>query len=145
MTFPVELPNGPPNAPTEQEKVRARHHLGYLNVQEAYTFVLGTPAGVETQFLIEGALKRILPAAMPKFRELLDKCDCTEGERFENQDALIASKVGSIELRGREGQVALAQNYNYWRQGLANLLGIDPNPYDKRGDLTDSMNVRVQG
>jgi hypothetical protein len=142
VTAPVQLPP----LPTDEEKVRARHHLGFLNVQEAYTFVLGTPAGVETQFAIEGALNRILPAAMPKFRELLAKCDATEEQRFDDQDALVAKKVGSIDLSGREGQVAQAMNYNYWRQSLANLLGIYENPYDKRADLAlGGVNARVVG
>lgn len=132
--------------PTAEEKVRARHHLGFLNVDEAYTFVLGTPAGVETQFIIEGALNRILPSAMPLFRELLAKCDATEAQRFDDQDSLVASRVGSIELRGREGQVAQAMQYDYWRQGLANLMGIYVNPFDKRTDLSGGgLNVRVQG
>lgn len=135
-----------PALPTDEEKVRARHHLGFLNVQEAYTFVLGTPAGVETQFIVEGALNRMLPAAMPLFRELLARCDATEAQRFEDQDSLVASRVGSIELRGREGQVAQALQYDYWRQGLANLLGIYVNPFDKRSDLSASgVNARVEG
>lgn len=132
--------------PTEEEKVRARHHLGFLNVDEAYTFVLGTPAGIETQFIIEGALNRIRPPAMPLFRELLAKCDATEAQRFDDQDSLVASRVGSIELRGREGQLAQAMQYDYWRQGLANLMGIYVNPFDKRTDLNNGgVNVRVQG
>ena len=140
--MPLQLPP----LPTDEEKVRCRHHLGFLNVQEAYTFVLGTPAGVETQFVIEGALNRILPAAMPLFRELLAKCDATEAQRFEDQDSLVASKVGTIDLRGREGQVAQAMQYDYWRQGLSNLLGIYVNPFDKRTDISGGgLNVRVQG
>lgn len=141
--MPVQLPQ----VPTDEEKVRCRHHLGFLNVQEAYTFVLGTPAGVETQFIIEGALNRMLPAALPLFRELLAKCDSTEAQRFEDQEALVASKVGSIDLRGREGQVGLALQYDYWRQGLANLLGIYVNPFDKRSDVSGGggLNVRVEG
>lgn len=139
------MPAQLPPLPTDEEKVRARHHLGFLNVQEAYTFVLGTPAGVETQFIIEGALNRMLPAAVPLFRELLAKCDSTEAQRFDDQEALVASKVGGIDLRGREGQIGLALQYDYWRQGLANLLGIYVNPFDKRTDLGGGLNVRVEG
>jgi hypothetical protein len=132
--------------PTPEERVKARHHLGFLNVSEVYTFVLGTPAAVETQFAIEGALNRILPEAMPLFRELLAKCDQTEAQRFDNQDSHVASRVGSIELRGREAQTTLAKDYSYWRQALANLLGIYENPFDKREDLAGGgINVRVEG
>ena len=51
----------------DQEKVRIRHHTGYSNVSAAQSFSLGVPAAVETAFLIEGAMNRVLPAA-----ELLD-------------------------------------------------------------------------
>ena len=40
---------------TEDERARGRHHLGYMQVQEASTFVLGVPSGVQTAFMIEGA------------------------------------------------------------------------------------------
>lgn len=135
-----------PTLLTDEEKVRVRHHLGFLNVQEAYTFVLGTPAGVETQFVIEGSMNRLLPAALPLVRELLAKCDATEAQRFEDQEVLVATKVGSIDLAGSKEQDGLVRNYGYWRESLANVFGAYTNPYDKRADLTSSgLNVRVQG
>ena len=82
-------------------------NLGYLGVQEAYTFVFGVPAGVETQFAIEGAFRRLLPESMPIFRDLIAKLDATECQIFEFQESLIATKVGSIELSGREGLRAM--------------------------------------
>lgn len=130
---------------TDEEKVRIRHHLGFLNVQEAYTFVLGTPAGVETQFIIEGAFLRLLPAAVPLVRELLAKCDSTEGQKFENQENLVVSKVGSIELRGPEEQKELEKALNNWRGALANALGVYKNPFDKRDDASGGLNVPVIG
>ncbi len=135
------------SALTPEEKVRIRHHLGYLNVQEAYTFVLGTPAGVETQFLIEGAMDRLLPTAVPLVRELVSKCDATEAQRFESQENLVAAQVGSITLRGREEQRDLAHSYDHWRNALANALGTTPNPYDLRPDhgLAGGLNVPVRG
>jgi hypothetical protein len=137
-----------PTLLTDEEKVKVRHHLGFLNVQEAYTFVLGTPAGVETQFIVEGAMNRLLPAALPLVRNLLCKCDETECQRFESQPNLAAAKVGNIELRGKDEQDALVRNYDYWRQALANAFGVYTNPFDKRVDQQNAgspINVRVEG
>lgn len=123
---------------TEDEKVRVRHHLGYLNVQEASTFVLGTPAGVETQFIIEGAFNRVLPQAMPKIREVLGNCDKIEEAMMCALGNLDANAVGGIQLnnQGRDNQQEqLHKAYEWHRQALANLLGIVPNPYDKRAGI----------
>lgn len=116
---------------SEQEKVRIRHHLGYLNVGQAYTFVAGTPAGVETQFLIEGAMQRVLPEAEVLARELLARCDSVEGQMMDNQDLLAVESVDEIKIRQDEFQ-ALLKRYHYHRNGLANVLGVYPNPFDKR-------------
>ena len=116
---------------TDEEKVRVRHHTGYLNIQNAQSFALGIPAAVQTQFLIEGAVVQLLPAALPKFRELLERCDCTEAERFDAQENLAATSIGAIQLRPDQ-QDALQKNYLYWRAALCNMLGIPPNPYDMR-------------
>jgi hypothetical protein len=116
---------------TEQEKVRIRHHLGYLNVAASQTFVLGAPAALETQFLIEGAMNRILPEAEGLVREHLAKCDFVEQQVVENQELLAITVVGEIQVRQDEFE-ALMKRYHYWRNSLANDMGIYPNPFDKR-------------
>lgn len=116
---------------TEQEKVRIRHHLGYLNVQVASTFVLGSPAGVETQFLIETAMDRVLPEAQVMVREHIAKCDAVEAQIMGNQELLAVTQVGEIGVRQDEFE-QLLKRYDWWRQALANLMGIYPNPFDKR-------------
>lgn len=129
---------------SDQEKVRIRHHLGFLNVGQAYTFVAGTPAGVETQFLIEGAMQRVLPEAEVLARELLARCDSVEGQMMDNQDLLAVESVDEIKIRQDEFQ-ALIKRYHYHRNGLANVLGIYPNPFDKRfsADGGGGINVNV--
>jgi hypothetical protein len=127
----------------EQDKVRARHHLGYLNVEQAQTFVLGIPAGVQTQFMIEGALNRLLPQALPKFLEMLERLDCVECELFGGIDLASITSISDIVIRP-ERRKELSGYYQVARQGLANLLGIIPNPYDQRTWIDDGMiNVPV--
>ena len=61
---------------TDQEKVRIRDHLAYANTSELSTFVLGLPAGIETQFLIEKAMSDfVLEEAVPLIREILCQLD----------------------------------------------------------------------
>lgn len=116
---------------TEDEKVKIRHHLGFLNVAEAQTFVLGTPAAVETQFLVEGAMNRVLEAAMVQVRRHLQILDTIEQQKIDDLELLAVNKVGEIEIRADE-QEALDKQYERWQASLANLLGIYPNPWDKR-------------
>lgn len=116
---------------SEDERVRIRHHLGYLNVAEVATFVLGVPASVQTQFMIEPAMDKILLPAEAKARQLLDQLDAVEFQLFDDTETLVASKVGSIDLNPDEFEKVI-QRYDFIRNGLANILGVIPNPYDKR-------------
>lgn len=136
------------SALSAQEKVKVRHHCGYLNVQDAQTFVLGTPAAVETQFIIEGAMDRVLEAAIPELRRQLQILDGIEDQMVMNLELLQVQKLGEITVNStgadRE-QRALIQVYDRWVDSLCNLMGISRNPYDKRkGALgTGGMNVAV--
>lgn len=133
-------------AVTEQEKVKIRHHLGYLNVAEASTFVLGTPAGVETQFIIEGAMNRVLEAALPEMRRQLNILDALEEQMVADFELIAVLKLGEIDINQKE-QKQLKQNYNYWVNSLANVFGITRNPYDKRLmgiGANAGMNMTVQ-
>lgn len=127
---------------TPEEKVQIRRHLGYINVQEAYSFILGVPAAVETQFLIEGAMDRVLPQAEPEVRRHLEILATLEGQMITDLDTLVASSVGEIKIRPTEMK-ELRKEYQYWREGLANIIGCYPNPFDKRF-FGGSVNVNVQ-
>lgn len=127
---------------TEEEKVQVRRHLGFLNVGEAFTFVLGTPAGVETQFILEGAVRRILVSAEPMVRGFL--CELAELEKAKHEVALnaVTGKIGNIELRDPKAALAALDNQIAYKRGdLANAFGIYVNPFDKRGG--GGINVRV--
>lgn len=128
---------------SEEEKVRIRHHLGYLNVSQAQTFSLGTPAGVETQFLVEGAMNKVLPEALGLAKQMLANCDAIEAQIVENQDLLAVKKVDEIDVREDEFE-QLQKRYGYWRNALANILGIYPNPFDKRFSAAGGGGINVK-
>lgn len=131
---------------TEEDKNRCRHHLGYLAVQASQTFVLGVPAGVQTQFMVEGAFNRVLPSAEAGFRRLLDKLDRVEERIEESTEDVEVESVGNIKINDKALQRLLAR-YQYWRAAVANMLGVIPNPYDQRFGslLAGGINVPVVG
>lgn len=116
---------------TLDERARIRRHTGYLNVAEASTFALGLPAGVQTQFIIEGAMDKVLQEALPILREQLAICDQIWSQMVNDLELLAVSKVGSIDIRSDE-QEALTKRYLFHRADLCNTLGVIPNPYDAR-------------
>jgi hypothetical protein len=130
---------------TPQEKVKVRSHCGYLNVQEAQTFVMSVPAGVETQFIIEGAMDRILDAALPEVRRHIQILDSIEEQMVGDHELLAVEKLGEITVNTKE-QYRLTQRYDYWVNSLCNLLGVYRNPFDRRigGGGATGINAQVK-
>ncbi len=126
---------------TEADKVKIRHHMGYLNVNEAQTFALGVPAALETQYLIEGAMNRVLESAEVQAKNIVTKMDLIEEQMTGDLELLAVNKVGEIEINPDEMQ-KLRKEYRYWQRSLGNLLGVPPNPYDQRYGST--LTVPVQ-
>jgi hypothetical protein len=127
---------------TPEVRVKIRHHLGYLNVQFAYTFVLGIPAAVQTQFTIEGAFDRILADAEPEVHRQLRILDHIEELDVETLGDIEVSEIGEITIDPKVYEKRWGQ-YERWRRSLANLFGIAPNPFDQRLAVM-GVNVSVQ-
>lgn len=128
---------------TEDEKVQIRHHTGYVNVGEMQTFVLGVPAGLETQYLIDGAMKRVLPAALPLIRRHLVILSGIEEQKVCDLELTAVNQLDSISINQGE-QSALDKQYDYWVDSLCNALGVMRNPFDKRKfERPGGINVRV--
>jgi hypothetical protein len=113
--------------------------MGYGQVQESSTYVLGVPAGVQTAFMIENAWERILPSAEREFLRILDRLDFVEHQVEENQENLAVKKLSEIEMNDSEFE-KLMQRYMYWQGKLANMLQVPPNPYDQRPILGSGYN-----
>lgn len=131
---------------TDEEKARARHHLGYHAVESVATFALGVPAAMQTTFMVEGALDRIMttPGSVEKFRQLLERLDCVENEVFCGIDLASVDVLDTITVnKGRVRE--LAKYYLIALGGLENLLGVVRNPWDRREWLEWGINVSVGG
>src|SRR5690606_38691356 len=110
---------------SEQEKVKVRHHLGYLNVDEVATFAIGVPAGVETQFAIEGSMNRVRASALPLIRHLIQVLDETEQQMVCGQGTVDVNAMGDISLNNtgeHRAQRELRRSYDYWVSSLANAI-----------------------
>jgi hypothetical protein len=126
------------------ERVRIRHHMGYLQVADAYTFVLGSPASVETTFIIEGAMDRVLEAAIPLMRKILQTLDAIETQSVDDLELLAVTSLGEIDVNTEE-LPKLERQYDKWVAKLSNMLGCPRNPFDKRFAATSGVNVGVCG
>lgn len=127
---------------TSEQRVSIRHHMGYLQVAEVFTFVLGSPASVETTFLIEGAMDRVLEAAIPRLLSVLEKLDRVECQMLENMENLAIQSIGDITINTKEHR-DLKRVYDYWVAELSNMLGCPRNPFDKRLQAGSGINLRV--
>lgn len=131
---------------TDAEKVSVRHHMGYLNVDEVQTFAIGVPAGVETQFIIEGAMNRVNLAALPLLRRIVGILDTIEGQMIDDLELLAVTRLDTIEIDPKE-QEKLTKQYNRWVNSLGNVLGVARNPFDARtyNQQGGGINAGVQG
>lgn len=131
---------------TDEEKVFIRHHLGYMQGQQTYTFALGVPAGVQSQFPIEVAMDKLIPAAAPMVRRHLEILERIEMQGIDDYELMAVVKVDEIEVNKDEHkQLFGSDGYMRWRASLANLFGILPNPFDMRfsGIAGKGINGRV--
>jgi hypothetical protein len=100
---------------------------------------------MQTTFMIEGALNRVLEEHYSKFRQLLCRLDDVEEKVFCGVDLADVDAIDSLTVN-RKRLRELAQYYKIAQEGLANLLGVPPNPFDQRSWLSmGSINVAVSG
>jgi hypothetical protein len=131
---------------TPDEIVKCRAHMGYPNISAVSTYALGVPAAMQTTFMIEGAMVKVLPQAESRLRYLLEKLDKAECKIDDVLDVVEMTKAEDVEFN-QEALPRLARIYKIHQQGLANLLGIVPNPHDQREWLAGAggINVPVMG
>ena len=126
---------------TEEQKVKVRHHMGYPNVAQAATFALGAVASVETAFMIERAMDKILPASLPELERLLAICDQCESQSVGDMELMAVNQVGEISVN-QEEQRQIDRRYDRWVAALANFLTVPRNPFDARLAV-GGINARV--
>jgi len=126
---------------TNEERVKVRKALGYVQTKLAVTFSLGIVTNVAYQQLAERAMDQLIPEAEDYIRQLLTRFDEIETLIAEDTDTLVATAIGNITLN-QDQLKKLWERYKYWRGVLSNALGVPPAPDDQR-EQAMSLNVAV--
>ena len=116
---------------TDQEKERARDHLGYPEVQALTALTFGVARPLQTLFLVEQALNSLLPVAENRVRSILGVLDGVECRLIAAQDRLAAKRIDNLELRDDE-PAQLEAEYRRWGYRLADTLGVPIYAYSVR-------------
>ena len=132
---------------TDDEKARAKYHLGYLGAAPAASITFGMARPIQTLFLVDSALNNLLPAFDDKVRQILGVMDGVECRLVEAQDRLAAKQIDSLTLRDDE-PTQLEAEYRRWGYRLADLLGVPVYAYStkyRQAGKTTAGNVSVVG
>lgn len=106
----------------DAEKERIRYHMGYLQVAPAAALTFGIPAPIQTLFLVESAMDRVLTAAEDRIRKLITVLDQIECRMLDGQNYLIADSLSDISIRA-DNIDKLEDEYSRWAARLADTLG----------------------
>lgn len=134
---------------SEHDRARVRYHLGYLNTEPSASIQLGFPRASQALFLVDQAMDRLIPAAVQKAMQLLDRLETVECQMFEANKRLKAVQIDNLTLRRsndeRNEQDMLRSEYLHWASALADLLGVALNVYSHRfrggGDASGTIPV----
>jgi hypothetical protein len=124
---------------TEFDKERCRYHLGYLESSMAPSIQLGIPRPIQTVFLLEQAIQRLIDTelACARVRRILDCLDKIEDQLKSSLCMLGVEKLGDLTLhplrsKGKLVTDSLEDEYRRWAYRLSDVLGVPTYPYSHR-------------
>jgi hypothetical protein len=106
----------------DAEKERIRYHMGYLQVSPAAGLTFGIPAPIQTMFLLESAMDRVIIPAEDRVRKLITTLDEIECRMLDAQNYLVADQLADITIRKNHID-QLEDEYCRWAARLADTLG----------------------
>lgn len=128
---------------TPEEKERVRYHMGYTQVSPATALDFGIPKPVQTLFLVEQSMDNLLPVAMPRVRQIIQRMDEIECTLGDVSDILLAEQAGDVRPRGDAGDL-IDREYYRWACRLSDILGAPLYPLSPRfHKFAAGANVRV--
>lgn len=113
------------------EKERIRYHMGYLQVSPAAGLSYGIPVPIQTLFLVESAMDRVIPQAEDRIRKLITVLDNIECRMIDAQNYLVADQLSDITIR-KDHINQLEDEYCRWAARLADTLGAPLYPGAER-------------
>lgn len=129
------------------ERAKVRHHLGYPNVSAMASIQLGVPKPLQTMFLVETAMDKILTEFLPTIRQTICVLDGIESQMVSGQPNLAVNKLGEMELR-KEHLDQLEREYKRWAFRLAEDIGVPVYLFSSRFKGTGqggAGNISVRG
>ncbi len=130
---------------TPQQEAQIKHHLGYANFSNLSNGInLGFPAANQPLFLVEQSFLRISPEGAEQV--LCDLCNCNdiEAQLADARSRFKAIQLGELQLNSMEPAM-LRQELEYWRNKMADDLGVVQNPYSQSAyeGMPGGINARV--
>lgn len=121
---------------SESDRVRVRHHMGYLNVEPGSSIALGFPSAQQPEFLVERAMNNVIDQAVGRIIDTLDTLDCLESDMRSASKQLAVQQLGEMKLRNSNDEPnvcdLLEREYVRWAKRLADDLGAPLNVFSER-------------
>lgn len=105
--------------------------MGYLQVAPAAALTYGIPSPIQTLFLLESAMDRILPDAENRVRKIIQVLDDIECRMLDGQNYLVADQLSDITIR-KDNIDKLEDEYGRWASRLADIMGSPLYPGSER-------------
>jgi hypothetical protein len=137
----------PTDALNDEEKEKARYHLGYLETSFAPSIQLGMPKPLQTVFLLEQGLTLLVNGyAVNRVRCILKTLDDLECQLVCAVKTMAAASLGELKLHPLSGMGklftdSLEDEYVRWAGRLADILGVPLYPYARRFKRTGPGSV----
>jgi len=114
---------------TIDERAEILRFLGYPNWNKlAQSVQLGVPSQAHAEFLVRQAFARIAPESRDLIRRDLCELKDIECQLSESRSRLKANRLGDLHINRHE-QKQLRRELEYWRNRLADDLGVYVNPW----------------
>lgn len=125
---------------SSEERAKAKYHLGYLQTDTSASISLGVPSAAQPFYLVERQLNDVKPESEFLVRRALKELDCIEDQLSKSRERYGISRVDETRFDGNE-ESRLGDQYVYWSDSLADILGVQVNPFSNRhrrlrGDYT---------
>lgn len=119
---------------TQEERIKCRYYLGYLNTSMAASLALGLPSVSQTAFLLESAMHMIIADAEFLVRRALAELDCIEAQLSGSRERYALRALDKTEFSQYE-EIRLGDQFLHWSKTLADIFGVPINPFSLRHQM----------
>lgn len=117
---------------TNEEKARAKYHLGYPTVNPIPGLAFGVSVPLQPLFLVISALDKVEEAMEPKIREILGTLDEIECQLAKQAKRLAVTELGGGLKTNLNAPKQLEELYMQFAGRLADILSVPFYPFSER-------------